>query len=492
MRAARPARRLPRHALGAPALPRRGDRPAAGDPGRTAQRRRAPRRCRPAPARHRPRPAAPSSPASASTPAARPRRARWPPGRTRPTGRSASTSAASTAACSQPNLTASWVAAQTEAGWHLIPTYVGLQAPTSACSQLRQAQRQPGDRAGRRRRRSTRSKKPARWRWAPAARSTSTWSPTARTSSATAATLAFLEAWTEKLHALGYVSGVYSSSASGIADLAGQVGTGYVLPDNLWIANWNGQADHHRPGRPRQRLDPAPAHPPVPRRPQRELRRGRRSTSTTTTSTARRSAPPTSPTTSDDPVGYARPGRLARPRPGAGQAAGPSTPTRRPNRWRSALYVGGRPGRPRRRRLRPRPGRQPRAPRRRRQVPAKPAPATASTSAFADRQVGAAAGLRLRAQHRRRQRPPARLQGDDDPGRGHASRVLKTTASERQGLGRLRMAGGDRLPGAACALAPGSRSPSLTVAARRRGSAPSPARSGAAPSSLTGGRATAS
>ena len=62
-----------------------------------------------------------------------------------------------------------------------------------------------------------------------------------QTSSATAATLAFLEAWTEKLHSLGYPSGVYSSSASGIADLAGQVGTGYDLPDDLWFANWNGQ-----------------------------------------------------------------------------------------------------------------------------------------------------------------------------------------------------------------------------------------------------------
>ncbi|HEX8929897.1 MAG TPA: glycoside hydrolase domain-containing protein, partial [Actinomycetota bacterium] len=37
-------------------------------------------------------------------------------------------------ACSQPNLTASWVAEQVAAGWHLIPTYVGLQAPTSSCS----------------------------------------------------------------------------------------------------------------------------------------------------------------------------------------------------------------------------------------------------------------------------------------------------------------------------------------------------------------------
>ncbi|MGH2975735.1 MAG: glycoside hydrolase domain-containing protein, partial [Solirubrobacterales bacterium] len=37
-------------------------------------------------------------------------------------------------ACSQPNLTASWVGEQVAAGWHLIPTYVGLQAPTSSCS----------------------------------------------------------------------------------------------------------------------------------------------------------------------------------------------------------------------------------------------------------------------------------------------------------------------------------------------------------------------
>ncbi len=36
--------------------------------------------------------------------------------------------------CSQPNLTASWVAEQTAADWSLIPTYVGLQAPTSSCS----------------------------------------------------------------------------------------------------------------------------------------------------------------------------------------------------------------------------------------------------------------------------------------------------------------------------------------------------------------------
>src|SRR6185436_16305433 len=37
-------------------------------------------------------------------------------------------------ACSQPNLTAAWVGEQVAEGWHLIPIYVGRQAPTSSCT----------------------------------------------------------------------------------------------------------------------------------------------------------------------------------------------------------------------------------------------------------------------------------------------------------------------------------------------------------------------
>ena len=36
-------------------------------------------------------------------------------------------------ACSQANLTSGWVSTETAAGWHLIPTYVGLQAPVDDC-----------------------------------------------------------------------------------------------------------------------------------------------------------------------------------------------------------------------------------------------------------------------------------------------------------------------------------------------------------------------
>ena len=58
--------------------------------------------------------------------------------------------------------------------------------------------------------------------------------------------LAFLSAWTTQIHALDYVSGVYSSAGSGIKMLddarvkrPGQ----FDLPDQLWVARWDGRAD---------------------------------------------------------------------------------------------------------------------------------------------------------------------------------------------------------------------------------------------------------
>lgn len=143
-------------------------------------------------------------------------------------------------ACSQPNLTPSWVAAQTEAGWHLIPTYVGLQAPTSSCSSCAKLSSSQATAQGAAAAVDAVEEAGA-VAMGPGSPIYFDMESYSQTSSATAATLAFLEAWTRKLHALGYLSGVYSSSASGIEDLAGQIGTGYELPDAIWIANWNGQ-----------------------------------------------------------------------------------------------------------------------------------------------------------------------------------------------------------------------------------------------------------
>jgi len=150
--------------------------------------------------------------------------------------------------CSQPNLTASWVAEQTAVGWGLIPTYVGLQAPTSSCSSCAKLSSSASTAAAQ----GTESADDA----VEAAKlvGIGEGSPIyfdmesyTRTSSATNATLTFLGAWTTRLHALGYGSGVYSSSASGIADLAAKLGSTYPLPDDLWIANWNGRTSTEDP-----------------------------------------------------------------------------------------------------------------------------------------------------------------------------------------------------------------------------------------------------
>ncbi|HET7483821.1 MAG TPA: glycoside hydrolase domain-containing protein [Solirubrobacterales bacterium] len=143
-------------------------------------------------------------------------------------------------ACAQPNLTATWVGEQVAEDWHLIPTYVGLQAPTSSCSSCAPFSSNTG-------KASVQGTEAASDAVAKAQSvGIGPGSPIyfdmeayTRTSSATGATLAFLSAWTAQLHSLGYASGAYSSSSSGIADLARAIGGPYTLPDDIWTANWN-------------------------------------------------------------------------------------------------------------------------------------------------------------------------------------------------------------------------------------------------------------
>ncbi len=56
--------------------------------------------------------------------------------------------------------------------------------------------------------------------------------------------LSFVSGWAEGLRAAGWLSGMYSSGASGVADLCANYDNGqYTMPDHLWFAWWNGQAD---------------------------------------------------------------------------------------------------------------------------------------------------------------------------------------------------------------------------------------------------------
>jgi hypothetical protein len=142
-------------------------------------------------------------------------------------------------ACAQPNLSSAYVAQEVAAGWHLIPTYVGLQAPgnSCACAAISPSQATAEGTAA------------AQDAVADAqALGIETGNPIYfdmeaydRTSTASQAVLNFLAAWTAELHSQGYLSGVYVADNSGVPDLVSQWGSGYLEPDELWIASWNGQ-----------------------------------------------------------------------------------------------------------------------------------------------------------------------------------------------------------------------------------------------------------
>jgi hypothetical protein len=142
--------------------------------------------------------------------------------------------------CSQPNLNATYVSEEVAAGWHLIPTYVGLQAPTNSCGC---ASITPSE--------ATTEGTEAAQDAASEATAVGIGAgnpiyddmeayPTGGTNTTTV--LTFLSAWTTELHALGYVSGVYSSTDSGIHDLVAAASNSddtYALPDDIWNADWN-------------------------------------------------------------------------------------------------------------------------------------------------------------------------------------------------------------------------------------------------------------
>ena len=141
----------------------------------------------------------------------------------------------SDAACSQPNLTPAWLRNVAAQGWHFIPLYVGPQAAfgeLSKSSSAGQGTAAATDAALQAQRLGFAPMSPIYY-------DMEGYSPGQSTR-----VLRFLSAWSTRLHALGYSSGVYSSSSSGVADLAGQYGRGvYTTPDVIYDALWNGQAN---------------------------------------------------------------------------------------------------------------------------------------------------------------------------------------------------------------------------------------------------------
>jgi len=140
-------------------------------------------------------------------------------------------------ACAQPDLTADWVSHQASAGWHFLPLYVGPQAEWAEVTAPASQGTDSADDAVRQ------AESLGFGQGAPLYYDMEAY-PRRQSGRA----IAFLVAWTNELHRQGYASGVYSSSASAVADLVEHdASVGSAMPDVIFDAWWNGMADTRDP-----------------------------------------------------------------------------------------------------------------------------------------------------------------------------------------------------------------------------------------------------
>jgi peptidoglycan hydrolase-like protein with peptidoglycan-binding domain len=167
-------------------------------------------------------------------------------------------SGASRACTKQPNLTSTWVSTQLRNGWRLLPIDVGPQAPCNPRFPrhgkdpvISNAKTKAGtfDKARRQGIAEAHTAVTAATKLGIVAGST-LWFDLENFNQTVNrcrnASLSFMSGWTTGLHALHYVSGVYSSAGSGIWALDQarmKTPTKYQLPDRIWIARWDGQAN---------------------------------------------------------------------------------------------------------------------------------------------------------------------------------------------------------------------------------------------------------
>lgn len=141
-------------------------------------------------------------------------------------------------ACSQPNLTSSWVRYQHSRGWHLMPLYVGRQAPcwghsgalVPATGAVAAGRTDAGDAV-------RQARGIGLGRGTPIYLDLEGYSGS---SACSAAVVKYVSGWSQGLRAVGYVSGFYSSAASGIRDVADTYhSTRYTRPDAIWMGRWD-------------------------------------------------------------------------------------------------------------------------------------------------------------------------------------------------------------------------------------------------------------
>ena len=149
----------------------------------------------------------------------------------------------------QTNLTPTWIQTNAARGWRFLPIHVGYQSPCfrnnpDSRVQKKHMSTDPG--TARAQARSDAGETLTALRrlgFGPGSASYLDLEWYSRTQTCDNAVLEFIDAWTEKLHAAGYVSGVYSSGSAAIKlidETLTRGRAGFTAPDHIWFA-WTNQ-----------------------------------------------------------------------------------------------------------------------------------------------------------------------------------------------------------------------------------------------------------
>jgi hypothetical protein len=143
-------------------------------------------------------------------------------------------------ACDYGNLSKSWVQSAEAMGWSLMPTFVGLQAPCNSFSDEINA----GQAAAQGLAAANQAMSDARL-FGPGQGTPIYFDMEAyneNNSGCVIAVLTFLDAWTRQPNSQGYVSGIYSSAASGVTNLQTTTTVAnhaLAEPRAIWFALWD-------------------------------------------------------------------------------------------------------------------------------------------------------------------------------------------------------------------------------------------------------------
>jgi hypothetical protein len=153
--------------------------------------------------------------------------------------------------CLQPELTPGWVAQQQAAGWHLMPIYLGLQAPCTLSNKRFRIDPTAAAALGRAQAEDASLQAETLGLGRDSALIFDMENYASNDSVCTAVVNTFIDSWTRRLHELGYLSGFYSSMNSGVRDqVVAYPGANYAHPDYLDFAKWDGIATVNDPAIP--------------------------------------------------------------------------------------------------------------------------------------------------------------------------------------------------------------------------------------------------